>query len=205
MPLELVNIEHSENKGVLRQPTELVTFPLSPEVKQLIAEMKQKVIELDGVGLAAPQVGYPLNLFVYVISEDAKALRKDAIECIPVTVLMNAQYEPVGRAAEKKVEDWEGCFSVTAISGKVPRYRRIKYHAQNEAGKIIKGIAKGFTARVLQHEIDHLNCTLIIDRLEKHHIHGPIETMRELRLKELSPKQLELIHKKMAKTNQTPK
>jgi peptide deformylase len=204
MSLELVTIEHSGNKNVLRQKAELVTFPLSTEIKQLIADMKQKVIELDGVGLAAPQVGYPLNLFVYVISEDAKALRKDAYETIPVTALLNAKYEPIGRPTEQKIEDWEGCFSVASTSGKVPRYRRIKYSAQDESGNPVSGIAKGFTARVLQHEIDHLFGTLIIDRLEKQHIHGPIDDMRELRLKELSAKQRDLIRRKQTKI-QPPK
>ncbi len=196
MPLELVNIEHSDNKAVLRQPTATVSFPLTTEIKQLIADMKQKVLEIDGVGLAAPQVGYGLNLFVYVISEEAKSLRKDASEVIPVTALLNASYEPIGRPTEKKVEDWEGCFSVLTTMGKVPRYRRIKYRAQDENGNKIEGIAKGFTARVLQHEIDHLHGTLIIDRLEKQHIHGPIETMRALRAKEFTPKQIEIIKKK---------
>lgn len=199
MTLKLVQIEHSENKNVLRQKAELITFPLSTEIKQLIAEMKQKVIELDGVGLAAPQVGHSLNLFVYVISNEAAILRKDAYEQIPLTVLINAEYHPMGTSMDKKIEDWEGCFSVATTSGKVPRYRRIKYTAQDEEGNKIEGIAKGFTARVLQHEIDHLNGILIIDRLEKHHIHGPIDEMRELRLKELSLKQRELIKAKIAK------
>lgn len=202
MSLELVNIEHSENKAVLRQPTATVSFPLTTEIKQLIADMKQKVVEIDGVGLAAPQVGRALNLFVYVISEDAKSLRKDATEVIPVTALLNATYEPIGGPAEKKVEDWEGCFSVVSTMGKVPRYRRIKYRAQDEDGNIVQGIAKGFTARVLQHEIDHLHATLIIDRLEKHHTHGPIEAMRELRLKELTSKQRDFIkQKQLSQTN----
>lgn len=196
MTLELVNIEYSDNKPVLRQKAELVSFPLSHEIKQLIADMKEKVIEIDGVGLAAPQVGYSLNLFVYVISEDAKALREDAHESIPVTALLNAQYEPVGGKAEKIIDDWEGCFSVVSTMGKVPRYRRIKYRAQDESGKWIEGIAKGFTARVLQHEIDHLNGTLIIDKFEAHHINGPIDKMRELRFKELTPKQKDLIRNK---------
>jgi peptide deformylase len=199
MPLELVQIEHSENKAVLREIAQPVSFPLSIEIKQLIADMKQKVIELEGVGLAAPQVGHALNLFVYVISEDARALRKDAHEQIPVTVLMNAHYEPLGSKTDKKIEDWEGCFSVATVSGKVPRYRRIKYTAQDELGNKIEGIAKGFTARVLQHEIDHLNGTLIIDRLEKHHIHGPIDEMRALRQKEFTPKQRALIRAKLEK------
>jgi peptide deformylase len=199
MPLELVQIEHSENKAVLREIAQPVTFPLSIEIKQLIADMKQKVIELEGVGLAAPQVGHPLNLFVYVISEDAQALRKDAHEQIPVTVLVNAKYEPLGSKTDKKIEDWEGCFSVATVSGKVPRYRRIKYTAQDEFGQKIEGIAKGFTARVLQHEIDHLNGILIIDRLEKHHIHGPIDEMRTLRQKELTAKQQALIKAKLTK------
>ncbi len=204
MALELVNIEHSENKPVLRKKAALVSFPLSTEIKQLIADMKDKVIEIDGVGLAAPQVGHSLNLFVYVISEDAKSLREDAHESIPVTALLNAEYQPVSGKTEKIIDDWEGCFSVVSTMGKVPRYRRIKYRAQDESGNWIEGIAKGFTARVLQHEIDHLNGTLIIDKFEAHHTHGPIDKMRELRLKELTPKQRDLIRAKQSKP-QTPK
>ncbi len=163
LTLNLVTVEHSEHKALLRQKTAQIPFPLSPEIQQLIRAMKEKVMALGGVGLAAPQVGHALNLCVYVISEKAKLRRADAAETIPLTVLINASYEPLFGATEKKCDDWESCFSVTSTSKKVARYRRIKYTAQDELGNTIKGIAKGFTARVLQHEIDHLNGVLIID------------------------------------------
>ena len=85
----------------------------------------------------------------------------------PMHEIINPEYvgleENVG---ENKVKDMEGCYSVRTICGRVPRYKRIKVTYQDREGKMVEKEEEGFYARVLQHEIDHLNGILIIDRLE---------------------------------------
>lgn len=196
MPLTLVTIEHSEHTEVLRHPAASVAFPLSEVDQQVIAEMKILLEKLKGVGLAAPQVGIEKKILIYTISEQAKALRQDAKETVPSTVLINASYRAASDA--KIVHDWEGCFSVMETTGKVPRYDKIFYTAQDETGKKIEGSAEGFTARVLQHEIDHTEGLLILDRLSPECIQGHPDEMSILRFKEFNPTQKEIIKKMIA-------
>lgn len=193
MPLDIITIEHSEHFEVLTQPANPVTFPLSLEVQALIDAMKAKLLTLKGVGLAAPQVGVNKQIIVFTISEEAKSLRNDANEVIPMTVLINPQYAATVDAT--LVHDWEACFSVTQIMGKVPRYNKISYTAQTPEGKKIKAYAQGFTARVLQHEIDHVHGFLITNRLDASCVQGHPKDMQAQRYQDLSPSQIEIVKK----------
>ncbi len=190
---ELVTIENSSNKEVLRGPCQQVTFPLSPDLLDLIAFMKKSVVEMGGVGLAAPQIGQALSIVVVYISEEAKGIRKDAQETIEPTILINPSYRALDKTA--MVDDWEGCFSVETVTGKVPRYEHIVYTAFNEQGETIEQEARGFTARVLQHEIDHINGTLIIDKLTKDTIHGHPKDMALLRIQDMNSDEKKLMKK----------
>ncbi|HRE32491.1 MAG TPA: peptide deformylase, partial [Candidatus Berkiella sp.] len=154
-------------------------FPLSVESLQLIDDMKALLLKLNGVGLAAPQVGSLQNIFVYRISADQNRLRSDATREVPLTMLINAHYAPTPDATI--TYDWEACFSVTEHTGKVPRYSKIEYHAFTPKGQPIHAIAEGFEARVLQHEIDHLQGILIIHRLTRDCIQGHPEDVLHLR------------------------
>ncbi len=178
---------HSPNPDVLLNPTIEVSFPLSQQTLQFISEMQALLLKLKGVGLAAPQVGSPQNIFVYSISAEQNRLRKDANRVVPMTVLVNASYSPTIDA--KLVYDWEACFSVTDHTGKVPRYSKIRYQAATPEGTPIIGIAEGFEARVLQHEIDHLQGILIIHRLTKDCLQGHPDDMLLLRYQEFDPAQ----------------
>lgn len=182
--LEFVVINETDNaEEMLRKPAKKLDFPLSSEILALIEGMKHKVLEADGVGLAASQVGHHLQLLVYHVPPDSMKLRKDAIESVPLSVLINGSYTPV--TEEGMFSDWEGCFSVNGTIGKVPRYKCIAYEGFNQDGTPVKGLARGFLARVLQHEIDHTQGILFIDRLTPDCLQGPTEEMMKLRRKEL--------------------
>lgn len=159
-----------------------VQFPLSEEDRALIAAMKELCFSLDGVGIAAPQLNISKKIAVIYIPESAALLRDNAKE-YPMHVIINARYEPIEH--EGKYEDFEGCYSVKNVYGKVPRYNAIKVTYQNEEGQKISEIVTGFYARVLQHEIDHFNGLLITDRLTPDCIQGPVAEMLELRRQSL--------------------
>lgn len=182
-PLELVTIEHTPNaEEILKKPARTVEFPLSEDILALISAMKKKVIEIDGVGLAANQVGHHLRIIVYLVPEKTLSYRVDATEEVPPTVLINPSYTVIEE--EGMFADWEGCFSVAEKVGKVKRYNSIYYEGQTVEGEMIKAKASGFLARVIQHEIDHVNGVLILDRLTPDCVQGNPKEMMAIRQKE---------------------
>ena len=171
-------------------------FPLSPEDKNLIKLLKRKLHDLGGIGLAAPQVNYPKQIVALYIPEEAKLLR-DGVKTYPLHILINPSYKPLPGSAMNY--DFESCYSVDSKAGKVPRYNQIKVSYYDESGKHYTQIESGFYARSLQHEIDHLNGILIIDRLKPDCIQGTIKEMMTLRRAELSPEKRELFDQVMAR------
>lgn len=192
MPLDVVTIEHGPHPEVLRSEAQAIIFPLSKEDLDFIEKLKDTFLKLNGVGLAAPQVGVAKKIIIYGISESAAFIRENA-KVVPATVLINPHYTPTEDA--QLFHDWEGCFSVEKLTGKVPRYNKIHYTACLTDGSVISEIAEGFTARVLQHEIDHVNGTLITDRLTADCVQGSPQEMSQLRYKEMSTEQLQRIQK----------
>ena len=155
---------------VLRQ----VARPLSAkeigsrEIRELIESMKETMRDAPGVGLAAPQVGHSLQLAVI---EDRPEYTKDAsVEVIaererkpvPFHVIINPRLTLLD---EPSVEFFEGCLSVSGFMAVVPRARRVRVECLDEHGKNKVIEARGWYARILQHEIDHLNGTLYLDRM----------------------------------------
>jgi peptide deformylase len=141
----------------------------TPKVQQLIDDMFETMQEYQGIGLAAPQVHEGLRLFVAGFApdageddEDEEDLGRDEHD-VPLMALINPEITVVGR---ETVEDWEGCLSIPDIRGRVPRARRITVTAYNRQGKKIELAASGFTARVIQHETDHLDGILFFDRMK---------------------------------------
>lgn len=185
MKLDVVTIELEKDpqNSVLRKAAQEVSFPLSNDDKELIESMKNQLYEFEGVGLAAPQVGVSKKIALIYIPESAALLRENAVE-MPMHVIINAEYLPID--SDYKVADFEGCYSVHDTAGKVPRYNKIKVKYQNEEGEWIEKEEEGFYARVLQHEIDHLNGILLIDKLTDDCIKGNKVDMLKLRWKELS-------------------
>ncbi len=186
MKLDLVTIESSPIADILRRPAATVEFPLSAEIKALIAAMKLKLIEIEGAGLAAPQVGYHVRVIVYHVTPLDLEIRNDVEALVPMTVLINPSYMPL--EAEGKVADWEGCFSVESIRGKPSRYKAIAYQGYTPSGEKVEGIARGHLARLLQHEIDHIRGILFIDVLTPNCIQGSAAEMMAIRHQELEEK-----------------
>jgi peptide deformylase len=186
MTLHIFTTQDENEQTLLKTQCEPVTFPLSSAIHTLIEQMKHKLLELGGVGLAAPQVGASVQVIAVYIDEFAAALRQHA-HPVPLTVLINPQYQALPDA--KLVEDWEGCYSVNDFMGKPKRYDRIRYTAQDENGHDVDAIAEGFFARVLQHEIDHVQGMLITDRLDATSTRGTRSEMMQARRDELNEEQ----------------
>ena len=132
----------------------------TPELHELIADMKDTMEALNGAGLAAPQIGVDLQVVIFGV--DANPRYPEA-EPVPHTVLVNPELEPLGEELE---EGWEGCLSVPGMRGLVPRYRRLRYRGVDPYGQPIERSVEDFHARVVQHEVDHLLGILYPMRIE---------------------------------------
>lgn len=157
-----------------------------PKIKRLVADMKETLKNTpDGVGLAAPQIGESLQVFI--VSEEAEEIdaakkkgysrrNKDDLDEVrdkpyeerewKYFVFINPKVRKISR---KKIEDAEGCLSVRGVFGTVKRHEKITVEAHDEHGKKFTRGASNFFARVLQHELDHLNGALFIDKAEALH------------------------------------
>ena len=123
----------------------------TPQLRELIADMRDTMAHLDGAGLAAPQIGVPLRVVIFGVKRNPRY--PDAEE-VPDTVLVNPVVAPLGEEIE---EAWEGCLSVPGMRGVVPRFARVRYRGFDENGNAIDRSVDGFHARVVQHECDHLD------------------------------------------------
>src|SRR5512139_383011 len=135
----------------------------APPVQRLIDDMTQTMLEYNGVGLAAPQVHEELRLFVAQVIRDQDNEEDDETRKPEILALINPEIKPVSRHVE---EDWEGCLSIPDLRGLVPRYRDISVKAYDRTGRQIELQASGFMARVIQHEADHLDGVLFLDRMK---------------------------------------
>jgi len=146
---------------VIRTPAEPVseTELASAEFQRLVDEMVVTMHEYDGVGLAGPQVHVPRR--VAVIEVRGSDERTEA--AVPLTVLVNPVVTPLGEA---RVTGWEGCLSVPGLRGLVPRAERVRLEARDREGRPYVAEASGFFARVIQHECDHLDGMVYLDRME---------------------------------------
>ena len=138
----------------LWQKSSPVTQFNSPELNQLLQDMRDTMAHLNGAGLAAPQIAVPLRVVIFGVSANP---RYPGIEPVPDTVLINPELTPL---SEEMEEGWEGCLSVPGMRGWVPRYRSLKYAGYDEHGKRFERTVEGFHARVVQHEVDHLDGVL---------------------------------------------
>jgi peptide deformylase len=130
----------------------------SPAVQQLIDDMIDTMFEYHGVGLAAPQVHESMRIFVASLSDTGE---DDDTDAEPLVVI-NPEITIVNAEA---VDEWEGCLSIPDIRGRVPRPRAVKLRALNRKGDRVEVNATEYSARVLQHEFDHLDGVLFFDRM----------------------------------------
>jgi peptide deformylase len=141
----------------------------STELQNLIGSMKETMRAAPGVGLAAPQLGVSLQLVVIEDDADVKTkLNEEELNLrertpVPFHVLINPTMKVIG---EERVEFFEGCLSVAGFAASTQRFRRVSVTALNEHGEEFTKEATGWYARIIQHELDHLNGTLYIDRMD---------------------------------------
>lgn len=128
---------------------------LSPGMQTLIDDMLETMHEYNGVGLAAPQVHQSLRLFVALLEEEPD-------ESAPATVLVNPEIVPNTSTTE---EGWEGCLSIPDIRGLVLRLTDVTVRALDRDGRAVELRLRDFPARVAQHETDHLDGVLFVDRM----------------------------------------
>jgi peptide deformylase len=152
--LEVVRLGHPALRAVA-EPVPEAWFA-SGRLAELGRDLVRTMLEEQGVGLAAPQVAEGLRLFTYWVpgSEDEPE--------IGPTVLVNPEVRPVGDETE---QGWEGCLSIPGLRGLVPRFRRIKVKARTVDGEALSLTADSFHARVIQHEYDHLDGVVFLDRM----------------------------------------
>jgi peptide deformylase len=166
MRLKIVQVGEPVLRGQARPLTrdEITT----DEIKRLINDMRETMYDAPGVGLAAPQVGMPLQLAVIEDREDflkaipAAELEEKERAPVPFHVIINPKIELVGEAT---VQFFEGCLSLSGFSALVPRSRQVRVTYWDEHAQEKSILASGWYARILQHEIDHLHGTLYIDKM----------------------------------------
>lgn len=134
---------------VLLARAEPVPDPTLAELRRLVRDMIETMRDSRGVGLAAPQVHESLRL---IVAQDPVAM-EDGSRPAPL-VLFNPVLTPIG---EEQEEAFEGCLSIPELRGLVPRWRSVGWSALDPEGRPAEGVAEGFVARVLQHEVDHLD------------------------------------------------
>jgi peptide deformylase len=130
----------------------------TPRIQRLIDDMIETMHEYEGVGLAGPQVHEGLRLAV--IEVDASDERAD--DAVPLTVLINTVVTAVG---DELVDGLEGCLSIPELRGVVPRFRKVRMEARDRKGKKYVVETDTFFARVIQHECDHLDGSVYLDRM----------------------------------------
>jgi peptide deformylase len=152
--LEVVRLGHPILRSVAEEVPE--DWFDSGRLADLGQAMVRTMIEEEGVGLAAPQIAEGLRLFAYWVPET------DDVPEIAPTILVNPDIKAIGDDVE---EGWEGCLSIPGIRGLVPRQRRVKVKARTVNGDPVSLTADGFHARVIQHEFDHLDGVVFLDRM----------------------------------------
>ena len=149
---------------VLSRPALPVDDPASPAIVRLIEDMVDTLVDANGAGLAAPQVHVPLRLVLFRVPPGREASQAETgangSDSAPApalespTVLINPEIEPIGT---RMAEDMEACLSLPGLAGLVPRHDHIRYRYVDIEGRVHECEARGFHARVVQHECDHLD------------------------------------------------
>ena len=127
---------------------------------QLIDDMVETMHAYEGVGLAGPQVHLPLRVFVFEVQD--RVAKRRGVKSVGVGAIFNATYEPIGT---ETITDWEGCLSVPFLGGETPRYQKVRLRGIDHDGDPLELEVEDFTARIFQHEIDHTDGRVYLDRM----------------------------------------
>ncbi len=145
---------------VLRKAALKVDNPADPAIQALIDDLLVTVAEVFGVGIAAPQVYEPLAVFIVASRPNPRYPHAPEME---PTVMINPE---ILWRSEELEKGWEGCLSVPGLRALVPRHKRIGVRYLSRTGETVEAEYEGFLARVFQHEFDHLQGKVFVDRLE---------------------------------------
>ncbi|MDO8288504.1 MAG: peptide deformylase [Parvibaculum sp.] len=166
LPMSILKIARMGHP-VLSKVASAVKDPTAPEIRRLVADMVETMIDANGAGLAAPQVYVPLRVVVFQAPPERAPEGIDEEESYDhtaeLTVLINPEIEIL---TEETEDGWEGCLSVPGLRGLVPRYTELIYRGVGLDGQVIERRARGFHARVVQHECDHLDGVLYPQRMD---------------------------------------
>ncbi len=132
----------------------------SGKFKSTIEDMVETMHAYEGVGLAGPQIHLPLRIFVFEVQE--RVAKRRGVKSVGVGAIFNATYERIGT---ETITDWEGCLSVPFLGGEVPRYRNLRVRGYDHEGEALDIELEDFTARIFQHEIDHTDGHVYLDRM----------------------------------------
>jgi len=146
---------------ILRAVARLVDDPTSAEIRQLVGDMVETMIDAGGVGLAAPQVHVTQRVIIFCVPASRVTGDPDD-QPVDLTAIVNPVIEPLDDEVEL---GFEGCLSIPGLRGAVPRFRRIRYAGFDIDGERVERVVTGFHARVLQHEVDHLDGVLYPERM----------------------------------------
>jgi len=144
---------------LLRQVAAPVQDLGGAQLQALVADMDDTMRALGGAGIAAPQIGVSLRVIIFELKDNP---RYPQLPPVPYTVLVNPVLMPLG---EEQQEGWEGCLSVPGLIGLVPRHRRLRYRGFALDGTPVDRTVEGFHARLVQHEVDHLDGILFPERI----------------------------------------
>jgi peptide deformylase len=147
---------------VLLQAAEAIADPTSRDVGRLLEDMVETMEDASGVGLAAPQVYEGKRVIIFKSPRERGEEDGAETDFSPLTALINPEFEPV---EDELALGWEGCLSIPGLTGAVPRYSRIVYRGYLPNGQPVEREATNFHARVVQHEIDHLDGVLFPMRM----------------------------------------
>lgn len=146
---------------VLRKVLEAVSKPAlrEPKFQAFLKDMVETMHAAEGVGLAANQVDRDLRAIVL----ECKANRRyPDSEDVPLQIYLNPK---IVKYSGEEEEDWEGCLSIPGYRGVVPRAKEVTFEALTQDGKIVRRTVEGFHARIIQHEVDHINGFFYVDRM----------------------------------------
>jgi peptide deformylase len=158
----MANISEIAQLGakVLRLQAQVVTDMQSAEIKQIIKTLQDTLATTQGVGIAAPQINISKRI---IIIASRPTPRYPSAPLMEPTVMINPAFHALSDSQEK---DWEGCLSIPGIRALVPRYKKILINYTNQQGVLMEARMEGFIARVFQHEFDHLEGKVYLDRIE---------------------------------------
>ena len=155
---------------ILLQKTKPVKNITGNEVKKIIHDMTETMLDAKGIGLAAPQIHINKQIIIFRTPEDEKEKE------IKITALINPKLTKI---SDETDNEWEACLSIPGMLGLVKRYSKIKYEGYDMEGNIIQREVEGFHARVVQHEFDHLMGILYINRLADNKAYGYVDEIEE--------------------------